>query len=37
MQAGVIFTHNGSDGVRLDHRGANEGTQLDNLPSENDR
>ncbi|WP_233385412.1 XRE family transcriptional regulator [Methylobacterium sp. C25] len=35
--AGVIFTDDGSAGVRLGRRGADEGTRLDSLTTENDR
>mgnify|MGYP004721571565 CR=1 FL=1 len=37
MRAGVVFTNDGSAGVRLGHRGADEGTRLDSLTTENDR
>ncbi len=37
MAAGVIFTDGASDGVRLGGRGADEGTRLGALNTENDR
>ncbi|WP_238258091.1 helix-turn-helix domain-containing protein [Methylobacterium gnaphalii] len=37
VRAGVIFTNDGSAGVRLGQSGADEGTRLDSLTTENDR
>lgn len=37
MQAGLVFTGDGSAGVRLGGRGGDEGTRADALTTENDR
>lgn len=37
MTGGVIFTNGGSAGVRLGQKGADEGTRLGELTTENDR
>nr|WP_244473651.1 XRE family transcriptional regulator [Methylobacterium sp. Leaf112]USU33621.1 XRE family transcriptional regulator [Methylobacterium sp. OTU13CASTA1] len=37
MAAGVVFTEDGSAGVRLSDRGGDEGTRLGALTTENDR